>query len=73
MKRSRKRAMKKLGVSLFFVSSLAVAAYAATTWSHPPVAAECGVTQGSALPITAALELWRCSESQVSAPLPRHR
>lgn len=65
--------MKKLGISLVFVSSLAVAAYAATTWSQSSPVAECDVATGSAMPITAALELWRCSENHAStATAPAH-
>ena len=67
MERSRKRSMKKFGISLALVSSLAVAAYAATTWSQPPLSAKCGVSAHSAMPITAALEQWRCSENHASA------
>lgn len=64
--------MKKLGISLVFVSSLAVAAYAATSWSQPPPVAECRVPQSAAMPITAALELWRCSENHAAVrPSPR--
>lgn len=59
--------MKQLGISLVLVSSLAVAAYAATTWSQLSAEAECAVPTHSAMPITAALEQWRCSERHASA------
>jgi hypothetical protein len=73
MERTRKRSMKKLGISLVLVSSLAVAAYAATTWSQASVSTECIVPAHSAMPITAALEQWRCSESDASSAAPPRR
>lgn len=65
--------MKKLGISLVFVSSLAAAAYAATAWSHAAQLTQCGVRSSSAMPITAALEQWRCSENHAAATLSPRR
>jgi hypothetical protein len=49
--------MKKMALGFILVTSLAAAAYAATTWQKP---AGCDASPQSTLPITAALQAQRC-------------
>jgi hypothetical protein len=55
--------MKRLLGILVLATAIAAAALAGAGWSRPPEPVGCDEPAQSELPITAALQLWRCGDA----------